>query len=41
MCDQMEAQILADSSALKATSADGKMGGRTGPVADKLLKMEK
>jgi uncharacterized membrane protein len=42
MCDQIEAQILADNSALNATSADGKIiGGRTGIADDeRLLKME-
>jgi hypothetical protein len=41
MCDQIDAQILADNSALNATSADGNIGGRTGAVdAGKLLKKE-
>lgn len=40
MCDQIAAQILADKSALNATSADGKIGGLTGPDDDKLLNKE-
>lgn len=42
MCDQIDAQILADKRALNATSAEGKIGGRTTGIADddKLLKME-
>lgn len=39
MWDQIDAQMRADKSALNATSADGKIGGLTGPVVDKLLKM--
>lgn len=42
MCDQIEAQIRADSSALNATSAVGKIGGLTGAVdVGILLKKEK
>lgn len=41
MCDQIEAQMRADNSALNATSADGKIGGLTGPAGTELLKKEK
>jgi hypothetical protein len=40
MCDQIDAQMRADKSALNATSAEGKIGGRIG-TDGKLLKKAK